>query len=119
MSTVANRLARLSTAFLTVWCLGCSSFDVLLDYVFGSVVPSTVSCMSASETPTVTPAMMAGSELSVARDAIGCGCNHCVALRTIASAQTRAPSREAQTYLAVIDSVRNLAPIPLVPPPLV
>lgn len=62
--------------------------------------------------------MMSGSERNIVRDAIGCGCDHCVALRAIASVQVRAPSPEVQIYFAVIDIVRSVEPIPLVPPPL-
>ena len=118
MNTLPNRLARLSTALLTVWCLGCSSFDVLLAHVFGRTGASVVSCMTAADTPTDALTMMSVSEREIARDAIGCGCDHCVALRTVASMQVRAPSPEVQIYLAVIDIVRSVEPIPLVPPPL-
>ncbi len=119
MRSLSNRLARLITATLTVWCLGCSSFDVLLDHLLGRDGGSPISCMSEAGTGSVDGAMITASgEEQGVRDAIGCGCSHCVALRTAASAPLRAPATPPQNFAALIAYPVSVEPIPLVPPPL-
>ena len=118
MSALPNRVARLTTALLTVWCLGCSSFDALVDHLLGRA-PSTA-CVSASDAPnrTGTSAVLAADDQLGATDAVGCCCDHCVALRTAASMPLRAPSPEVQVFETLIKMLRSIESVPLVPPPL-
>lgn len=119
MGSLPNRLARLITATLTVWCLGCSSFDALLDHLLGRDSRSQISCMSATAAGAVDgPSMSASCDEQGARDAIGCGCGHCVALRTVASAPLRAPATPPQDFAALTAYPLSVEPVPLVPPPL-
>ena len=119
MGSLPNRLARLITATLTVWCLGCSSFDLLLDHLLGKDLASTVSCMQElSSGPIDAVATIGSHEVAVAKDAIGCGCTHCVALRTIAFAPGVKPPIAVQEFAALIDHHLSIEPVPLVPPPL-
>ena len=120
MGSLSNRLARLITATLTVWCLGCSSFDVLLDHLLGrdGGTPP-ISCMSEAGAGAVDgPGMMASRAEQGVRDAIGCGCAHCVALRTAASAPLRVPATPPQDFAPLIAYPLSVEPVPLVPPPL-
>ena len=119
MGSLSNRLARLITATLTVWCLGCSSFDLLLDHLLGKDNASTVSCMSeSSDGSTSGVSMVASTEAAPSSDAIGCGCTHCVALRTAASTPGVTPPVAMQEFAALIDHPLSIEPVPLVPPPL-
>ena len=119
MGSLPNRLARLITATLTVWCLGCSSFDLLLDHLLGKDNAPTVSCMSESSGgSTAGASMIASNESALSSDAIGCGCTHCVALRTAASAPGVTPPIAMQAFAALIDHPLSIDPVPLVPPPL-
>ena len=119
MGSLSNRLARLITATLTVWCLGCSSFDALLDHLLGRDNGSPISCMSEAGTGNVDGAMMlAAGDAQGVRDAIGCACSHCVAIRTAAAAPLRAQATPPQDFAPLIAYPVSVEPVPLVPPPL-
>jgi hypothetical protein len=131
----ATRLVAALTALVTVWCLGCSAFDPLVEHLLG--VGSGMVCSSEggavigsempaagmeAETPTSTASQSHGvSTVSATQDSgasgISCGCQSCTApspaMQVVASPAVVSPEAHVWSATTLLDIEHE----PLVPPP--
>jgi hypothetical protein len=95
---------------LAVWCLGCSSFDLLIDRMAGGD-GGPDSCMAA--------AVSGGgpSVGAIAHRSQICACDHCVAIRGAPSAIDPVLAPTPQTIVRIVESPASIVRAPLHPPP--
>lgn len=124
------RALRTAIALVTIWCLGCSAYDPLLDSLFGSSAGSGMACASdAGARGTDAPAAKAGTGDSVpsvsamATDGghsgggFACGCQSCHAASPAATAVAPAPLELPSAPAAEAATLVSAEREPLVPPP--
>jgi len=126
--SIALRLVRSMTALITVWCLGCSSYEPMLGALLGSVDSAGMSCdgkggmedqtssvpESSSDSPS-TASVSASTNGS--QHSFSCGCQSCQAASpsTLGVASTPfTPPRPPHSLFVNFLSVERE---PLVPPP--
>jgi hypothetical protein len=111
------RVARVTFGFLAIWCLGCTSFDVLLDHLLAS--RDAHSCMTSPDS-TRTPASVGSAVHAIAdasTGAMGCGCSHCVAVQTAAEPIALPPHPLPHAIISEFRTPPSVDREPLVPPP--
>jgi len=95
---------------LAVWCLGCSSFDLLIDRMAGGDGGSE-SCMTAA-------ASGSGPSIgAIAHRSQICGCDHCVAIRSTPSVIDPVMPPAPHTIARIVESPPSVVRTPLHPPP--
>jgi hypothetical protein len=109
------RIGRAVTALVTVWCLGCSSFEPLLDSLLGAEGTGMMSCASeqmaqpSAGEPTVastgTPAGSPTLDLPPAGSRFSCACTSC-----------QAPTPQAPIVAAVAEPMPGIEPSTLTTP---
>ena len=122
------RAARALTAVVTVWCLGCSGFEPLLDALLGEEAGSTMACAPSSD-PTDGTTSGAVSDLSTAEDAVvaapaaahrgfECGCGQSCQSTTLPGTYV-APPLAGVPHIAAADVTPppSVVRTPLLPPP--
>ena len=113
------KLAHPLFAILAVWCLGCSSFDSLLERAFAASASTQVDCMSAptgqDATRDTAPSVVRADHEQQAAD--GCGCSHCLGVQQ--ESGTISPIRQPvpEAVIATIGRELRADREPLVPPP--
>jgi hypothetical protein len=132
--SVSARVIRTFTALITVWCLGCSSFDPLFDSLGLATATLGMECGSGeamnvrgTDTEAVSsPAAVrsaAGSERVVqapgSENAPGydCGCQSCHAPTPTQFAFVGAPSPAPDAPVSTPVALSSVVREPLVPPP--
>ncbi|HUR76819.1 MAG TPA: hypothetical protein VMZ22_02650 [Acidimicrobiales bacterium] len=115
-----TRSIRTLTALVTVWCLGCSAFDPLIESLLPGDHPTMV---CASEAPsTVQLVKQEGGSIGApanrdANDGASCGCGFCSApAPTELVSSVPAPMVPQQPGLDAITPA-SVARTPLLPPP--
>lgn len=119
------RTLRAMTAVITVWCIGCSGFDPLLDAALGSgstvmTCGSDAGAPGASMMVASTDGSTANASISAAVDTYkgfdcGCGSCHAASPSTMAfqSARHIAPTMAS----ARVGELMSVVRAPLLPPP--
>lgn len=118
------RALRAMTAVITVWCIGCSGFEPLLDAALGT--GSTVmtcggdaSVMGAPE-PSSTEESAANATIAPAADAhhgFDCGCGSCHSASPSTWALQTTPHVAPATAFTRIIALVSVVRTPLLPPP--
>src|SRR5438105_4101874 len=114
MALLPGRVTHVLTALLTVFCLGCESFDSLLDALVHRAGSAQVSCMTMSADDSGTPDASAVTAVSAS-----CGCDHCAAVQVAPPPPPIVPLPTPTEVVAVLGSALTVARPPLVPPPVV
>ena len=116
-SSITARLSRAGFGLLAIWCLGCSSFDVMIDALLRAETDS-AGCVMPGDARA--PASAANSEVqSPPSDGqSGCGCDHCIAVQAAATEVAIAPHATPETLLHRLGSAISVDRQPLVPPPI-
>lgn len=105
-SSISVRLSRAWFGFMAIWCLGCSSFDVVIDELLGhDTVRASYGVIVAQQSPSPD-------------DSSGCGCDHCIAVECDATDASMTPHARPQTLQYVSGSALSVAREPQVPPPI-
>ena len=86
MQAGSVRLLRITMAFLSVWWLGCQSYDSLAGYLRGSA--EVASCMPAMSAPPGEAAASSMPAIAALEQAHECGCSvDCIDTRAIGVAE--------------------------------
>ena len=106
-------------AILAIWCMGCSSFDTLLDQAFGGSASAQSVCMTADvsqdlATQALIPAVQAEGDQG---DELGCGCSHCVGVSAVAASASIVGHPTPEALIGKIGRALRADRQPLVPPP--
>src|SRR5687767_9672043 len=110
------RLGRLLTAVLAVWCLGCSSFDMLAGALkSGSVAACADSSGPTGGAPEAAASVTASSPSSTADQ--GCGSDHCAGTETVAARHSPLESAMPESFKLPRQFPAKVAREPSVPPP--
>ena len=121
------RSTKALVGLVTIWCLGCSSYESILTSLFGMQAAATMTCDSGMGADSDRVAMHAASAnersapaVSVPRDARGfdCGCGrscHAPAPHLAVVSPPTAPVPEAIQFAPSAPS--TIARAPLLPPP--
>ena len=118
-SSIAVRLGRASLGLVAIWCLGCTSFDVLVDFLLAGSRPSSVECaMDGAQNPG--QSQVAATDASANLSAFdSCGCEHCIADQ-VSQTETQVARHETpDAPQARLGAELSNALEPLVPPPIV
>jgi hypothetical protein len=111
-------VSRAVFGVLAIWCLGCTSFDVILDQLVHGA-RATSGCVMGDDAPVPSGHDATSSvQESVARAASGCGCDHCVAVQPVVTALALPPHPTPETIEQELGSALNVFREPLVPPPI-
>lgn len=110
---------------MSVWCLGCSAFDPIIEHVLGSGASMRCAGETAAEEPMTgtssgdrTPALVdAGENDQDSEPAVSCGCESCVAPAAAANAQSFVVTLPHAPLRFDLATPLSVAPQPLVPPP--
>ena len=113
MRRLALVLGRSLIALLTVWCLGCSSFETLLASWTDRGPSQAAAYVTAEEGPS-TPSGTVGDDAG--RDDT-CPCVHCAGARPVRPPVTSQVHPVPDTYPAAPPSFASVEHEPLVPPP--
>jgi hypothetical protein len=105
------RVTNFAAGMLAVWCLGCSSFDLFLDRLAGGEAGGDTPCM------TVASGNAGASVSAVSYRSHGCGCDHCVAIRSVPSAVDPVIPPVPHTIVRIVESPPSIVRTPLHPPP--
>jgi hypothetical protein len=115
---VSLRLTRSVFGLFTIWCLGCASFDSLIEQLLSGRAGTASSCMTATESPVQhSNAHGAVTAVKNEKESNGCGCTQCVGVDPAPMPQA-APARSLPDTFAELPG----PPLtdnrePLVPPP--
>ena len=125
--SLPTRAIRAFTALLTVWCLGCSGFEPLLDNLLGTTGGSGMACASgrlmddapAMSSSEVAPASALPVAVALSTGARGfdCGCGFCQAPSPGAAVMAALVSPAPGVAAAESVQPRSIVRTPLVPPP--
>ena len=111
-----TRLSRAGVGLVAVWCLGCTSFDLVINALDGDTPRAGCAMAGASDAQVQTGESMLSSEASA--DSRGCGCGHCIAVQADPTEVVVVPHRtpnSAQHWRGPATSVDRE---PLVRPPI-
>ena len=114
-----TRLSRAVVGVLSMWCLGCTSLDILIDRLVHGNVPMS-ECAKADDAPAQSGTDGAPSVKTSADDPMlgGCGCDHCIAVQTPATTLAAVQHPTPETVEHKPGSALSVAREPLVPPPI-
>jgi hypothetical protein len=112
-------MSRAVFGVLSIWCLGCSSLDIIIDrLVHGGA--QTSECAMSDDAPAQSntdgiPIVQASPD----RTSLGgCGCDHCVAVQTPATVLAAIPHPTPEGVEHHVGSAPSVYREPLVPPPI-
>src|SRR5438045_7352340 len=121
MESPSARVSRAVVGVLSIWCLGCTSLDIIIDRLVHGDAPIG-GCVIAEDVPSPAqpssngaPTVQPSPEHSAA---VGCGCDHCIAVQSPASAVAVLPHPTPDNGEQRFDSVPDVYREPLVPPPI-
>jgi hypothetical protein len=118
LHSVPLRLARSVFGLFTIWCLGCASFDSLIQQIVSGGASQAGSCMTASESPAQdTNAGNAVAAVQTEQRSEGCGCTQCVGVYPAPLTQAVAPQSIPDTFAELVGGPLTDNREPLVPPP--
>jgi hypothetical protein len=119
------RTIRAMTAVITVWCVGCTGFEPLLDAAFGAGA-SVMTCGS-DDAPMGTELSPASTDGSGAQPAVSaaaaehrgfdCGCGSCQSAAPSVWTFQPAPDVALATVFGRIGMLASIVRAPLLPPP--
>jgi hypothetical protein len=126
-----TRALRALVALVTVWCLGCSAFEPLLDHLAGAPAGSEMICASDTgigervegSLPSAVPdaglqARLTSSDVPAESHAYECGCQSCHAVQLAFVAVAPAtPALPARLQTLEPTTPPSVSREPLVPPP--
>jgi hypothetical protein len=120
MPSLPTRIGRALTGLLAIWCLGCTSYDVLLERLLRGP-DAGQSCIMSDETPPNAPGgtstvQAAADDLRIS--SVGCGCSHCVAVEASSPPLALDPQLVPEGAERVVGTALTVDRKPLVPPPL-
>lgn len=115
-----TRIARAVFGLLSIWCLGCTAFDPIVDRLIGAGEASRASCMTMTEGTSESATGVAAGAASVDEPGEpGCGCTHCASVQaptwTVAVVPHATPETAARRLGSALTDDRE----PSVPPPVV
>lgn len=119
MYALVARAMRGLIAVLTVWCIGCSSFESMLESWMSEDGSASASCMggegkSASDTKS---ANIAVKSAAVPGIQVGCGCADCIAAEPVVLSLIGAQQATPQAPVGPVPAFLGIAREPQVPPP--
>src|SRR5258705_9109758 len=119
IASLPTRLSRAVFGLLSIWCLGCTSLDIIIDRLVHRDA-ATSGCVMADDAPVQgssdrTPTVQPSADRSVVA---GCGCDHCVAVQTPATAVAVAPLPTPDAVEHRLGNPLDVSQEPLVPSPL-
>ncbi|HEU4996136.1 MAG TPA: hypothetical protein VFT29_15070, partial [Gemmatimonadaceae bacterium] len=119
IGSLPTRVSRAVFGLLSIWCLGCTSLDVIIDRLVHHDAAAS-GCVMADDAPVQgsgngTPTMQPSVDHSVVA---GCGCDHCIAVQTPATAVAVAPLPTPDAVEHRLGNQLDVAREPLVPPPI-
>lgn len=125
LSSTSRRIGRTVIAMTSVWCLGCSAFDPIVDHLLGS--GASMRCEGESAADESSTGMSSGAKTTASVDAgqddrdpqtaVTCGCESCVAPAAAVSAPTFVVTLPHAPLRFDLATPLSEAPQPLVPPP--
>lgn len=115
-SSISVRLSRAGFGLMAIWCLGCTSFDVLIEELLRGDA-ALAGCVMAGDGQTPSSAD-ASSVRSQPVDEPSCGCDHCIAVQVGATEVAMAPHGTPDTLQQASGSALSIDREPHVPPPI-
>jgi hypothetical protein len=117
-----NPLARMMRgvlAVLTVWCIGCSSFEPMLETVLNGERSTSATCMGegTDSTSATTDAGVALKSASPSAMQVGCGCADCIAAEPVVLASVDVSAAVPEAPLLTLPIFVGIGREPQVPPP--
>src|SRR5437016_2919748 len=118
-SSLTVRISRAGFGLLAIWCLGCTSFDVLLDALLRNSAGARAECaMPGDAAPTRAPQGTAVQPQPNDMSAAECGCDHCIAVQADKTEVLVAPHVTPESLQHELGSALSVTREPLVPPPI-
>jgi hypothetical protein len=117
--SLSTRMSRAVFGVLSIWCLGCSSLDIIIDRLVHGGGQATGCAMSDDA-----PVQSNSDDTSVVQSSpdrtglAGCGCDHCVAVQTPATEIAVIPHPTPESVEHNLGSALSVYREPLVPPPI-
>lgn len=113
------QVGRTLFAILAVWCLGCSSFDILVEQLSASAVTP---CTDESRGSSPSENGAANVLMSVASSdkstmSGNCGCTHCVGVEPVVFAVVVPHRPMPEAFQKIIENPMRISTEPAVPPP--
>ena len=108
------RLSRAAFGLLAVWCLGCTSFDVVFQALIAGAPRA--GCAMSAEVPVQSGHNVASSPST--DSSRGCGCDHCIAVQGDPTELALVPVGTPDTVQHRPGSPVSVTREPLVPPPI-
>jgi hypothetical protein len=119
LHSVPLRLTRSVFGLFTIWCLGCASFDSLIQQLVSGGASQSGSCMTTNESPRqpLTGSAVVADATADQRAIDGCGCTQCVGVETAVPSLAPTPQPTPDTFAEVLGAPLSDNSEPLVPPP--
>lgn len=119
MNGLVTRGMRGLIAIITVWCIGCSSFEPILERLVSDDAAANASCMGDKSPPTSDrgDGIIALMSTPAPSTAIGCACMDCVAAEPVVLALLGQSHSTPETPLAPLPAFLGTPREPQVPPP--
>jgi hypothetical protein len=117
--SLSVRLAHALFGLMAIWCLGCTSFDALVDGLAGGTNSVAGSCMTvagSSQQPDSGRSVSVHAAVDQQAD-LDCGCAHCVSVEAQVSPLIAAPHPIPETVVSILGRALFVNREPLVPPP--
>lgn len=114
--SLTKRLSRAGFGLLAVWCLGCTSFDVVIQALLTGDSPAGCAMAGASDVQIPIGESVVSAEDS--DSSRGCGCGHCIAVQADPTEVAVVPHRTPETVQHRPGSATSVDQEPLVPPPI-
>lgn len=119
LGSLSVRASRAVIGVLSVWCLGCSSLDVVIDrLVHGEAEANGCVMTDAAPTQSDTDGVQVVQPRPDRTAVVGCGCDHCVAVQTPATGLAAIPQPIPESVEHRLGSALSVYREPLVPPPI-
>ena len=116
-SSLTTRVSRAGFGLMAIWCLGCTSFDVMIDVLLRGET-TRAGCVMAGEAQAPIISGVSAVQTPSSDDSSGCGCDHCVAVQANATEVTLDPQATPETAQRRLGSALSVEREPLVPPPI-
>src|SRR5438046_8399190 len=117
--SIMVRISRAGFGLLAIWCLGCTSFDVLLEGLLRDHVGTRAGCvMPGDDAPHSASHISADQQRSNDMAVTGCGCDHCITVQVARTAVIVAPHPAPESVQHQLGSALSVTREPLVPPPI-
>ena len=118
MNVVLRAMRGMLTA-LTIWCIGCSSFEPMIQSWLTHEPPAAPACMGdESDAPPANESASRAISFPLATGAEpGCGCTDCIAEEPVVIALASPPRVTPDAPLPALPSFIGIVREPQVPPP--